>query len=337
MRAPGRLPHRIWLLALLVAVVATPASAYLHFTYPVRGVMTALKWPNGPVRWFARDRSATGVSATAMQTATAAAFATWEAVPTATVAFSFVGFTGASPFADDGLSVIGFESVPEEDRVLGSTGFTIDTQTGQIVEADIFINSAFQWSTVDGGDGSRFDLQSVLTHEIGHFIGLGHSLLGETSLLGPGSRRVLASSAVMFPIAFGRGNTLDRQLQPDDIAGVSVLYPSSGFTAATGRVRGRVRRNGAGIFGAHVVAFNAATGELVAGFTLNRDGEFDIGGLAPGVYIVRAEPLDDAEIESFFDATDPVDANFGAAYADHLVVVTAGTQTPSVEIAVRAK
>ena len=141
----------------------------------------------------------------------------------------------------------------------------------------------------------------------------------------------------MFPIAFGRGNTLDRQLQPDDIAGVSVLYPSSSFTATTGHVRGRVRRNGVGIFGAHVVAFNPSTGALVGGFTLNTDGEFDIGGLSPGAYIVRAEPLDDADIESFFDATDPVDINFGAAYADHLVVVTAGTQTPTFDIAVRAK
>ena len=161
MRTPSRLPTLLWGLTLLLAVGAQPASAYLNFTYPVRGVMTTLKWPSSAVRWFARDRSAAGVSATAMQAATAAAFATWDAVPTATVAFSFVGFTGASPFADDGLSVIGFENVPEEDRVLGSTGFTIDTQTGQIVEADIFINSAFQWSTADGGDLSRFDLQSV--------------------------------------------------------------------------------------------------------------------------------------------------------------------------------
>jgi hypothetical protein len=48
----------------------------------------------------------------------------------------------------------------------------------------------------------------------------------------------------MFPISFGRGNTADRELQPDDIAGISELYPSSTFRAQTGVLRGRVLRGG---------------------------------------------------------------------------------------------
>jgi hypothetical protein len=277
------------------------------------------------------------VSASAMQAAVTRAFATWEGVPTASVSFAFVGFTSASPFADDGLSVIGFQSEPSEDRVLGSTGFTIDTLTGEIVEADIFLNSAFLWSTSDAGDPSRFDLGSVVLHEIGHFLGLGHSALGETEMTGPDSRRVLASGSVMFPIAFGRGNTLDRTLQPDDIAGVSVVYPAAGFAQQTGTIRGRVQKDGQGVFGAHVVAYNVRTGTMIGAFSLNASGDFEIAGLSPGPHVVRVEPLDDASIESFFDATDPVDADFAVTYADRLVIVRAGGDSPSVDINVVAK
>ncbi len=330
-----------WLRVLVVltacALVATPTSAYLGFTLPLRGVATVLKWQRAPVRWFARDVAASGVSAAQMQASVARAFGTWEAVPTASIGFSFVGFTGASPFADDGLNVIGFQSEPDEDRVLGATGFTIDTLTGEIVESDIFFNSALPWSTSDAGDPARFDLESVALHEIGHFVGLGHSALGETQLVGPDSRRVLASGSVMFPIAFSRGNTLDRSLQPDDIAGISAAYPTADFNVRTGTARGRVTKNGRGVYGAHVVAFNARTGVLVGAFTLTATGDFAIGGLSPGAYVLRVEPLDDASTESFFDAADPVDAAFGVTYADRLVVVPAGGSSAPVDIAVEAR
>ena len=159
----------------------------------------------------------------------ARAFATWQAVPTASISFQFAGFTGAEPFDDDGISVLGFQNEPEMDRVLGATAFLIDVVTGEIVESDIFFNSSFLWSTATAGDPLRFDLESVAVHEIGHLLGLGHSALGETEVIPEGDRRVLASAAVMFPISFGRGVTKDRELQPDDIAGVSDLYPDGDF------------------------------------------------------------------------------------------------------------
>ena len=231
------------LLSLIVVLMAQPAQAYLHLTFSVGSTPTPLKWNAARVRWFALDRGLSGVSATQFQTEVASAFATWEAVPTASIAFQFAGFTSNEPFEDDGISVFGFQAEPELDRVLAATTFVVDVTTGQLVESDVFFNSIFSWSTAAAGDASRFDLQSVAVHEIGHFVGLGHSALGETEIRPEGGRRVLASGAVMFPISLGRGVTKDRTLQPDDIAGISDLYPDAGFRDTTGAVTGPLARS----------------------------------------------------------------------------------------------
>lgn len=325
-------------LALLTALtLAPPVQAYLHFTTTRAGQSMVIKWQRTPVRWFARDRGARGVSASEFQAALARAFAAWEAVPTASIAFQFAGFTGSEPFDDDGASVVGFQDHPGMDRVLGATGFLIDTLTGEIVEADIFFNSAMPWSTAPSGDPAAFDLESVAVHEVGHLLGLGHSALGETELRPDGGRRVLASGSVMFPISFGRGVTHDRELQPDDVAGVSDLYPDGTFRRQTGIARGRVTRNGAGVLGAHVAAFNPETGHIVAAFTLNRDGDFQIAGLAPGLHVIRVEPLDDAETESFFSRRDPIDVSFQPTFHPRLVVAPSGGEGDRVTVAVTPK
>ncbi|HEY6360629.1 MAG TPA: matrixin family metalloprotease [Vicinamibacterales bacterium] len=329
---------RILAIAVIVCVlVPREARGYLQLSFTARGQTLTLKWNRTPVRWFATDRGVPGVPASAFQATVARAFATWEAVPTASISFQFVGFTGAEPFEDDDLSVLGFQNEPAMDRVLGATGFVIDTLTGEIVESDVFFNSTFTWSTVDAGDPLRFDLESVALHEIGHFLGLSHSALGETEPRPDGGRRVLGTAAVMFPIAFGRGSTQDRALQPDDIAGVSDLYPAGDFRQRTGVVRGRVVRGGAGILGAHVITFNPETGELIGGFSVNREGDFQIGGLSPGPHVIRVEPLDDADVESFFGRSDPVDVNFGVTFHDRLLVAPAGGAGERFTVTVRPK
>jgi hypothetical protein len=252
------------------------------------------------------------------------------------ISSQFLGITGADPFVDDGQSVIGFRSRPDLDRTLGAATFEISSQTGAILESDIFLNSIFQWSVADNGETNRFDVESILVHEIGHLLGLGHSALGETQVQA-GGRGILGKAAVMFPIAYGRGSVADRTLKPDDIAGIRDIYGTTEADRRLGAIAGRVTLNGQGVYGAHVTAFNPVTGDLVSGFSLSTSGSFVIAGLEPGLYVVRAEPLDDADIDSFFDDEPTVNINFQVTYFARHVAVPSGGSSGSIEIRVRAK
>lgn len=327
---------RIALCVLVLVGLATPVTAYLKLGFQSGGRMLTLRWQGLPMRYFVTNRGVSGVNATQFQTAVAAAYASWEAVPTATFSGTFAGFTGAVPFEDDGMSVLGFEFRPELDRVLAATTFIVNTQTGEIVESDIFFNSAFPWSTASGGQPGRFDVQSIALHEVGHLFGLGHSAIGETELVGGGGRRVIGSEAVMFPIAFSAGSISEREPKADDIAGISDIYPAGDFRTRTGSISGRVTKNGSGVFGAHVVSFNLRTGALISNFSLNDAGNFTIAGLEPGPYVVRVEPLDDADIQSYFNS-GTVDINFAPAFFERIVVAPRGGAASEIEIRVNAR
>ena len=206
------------------------------------------------------------------------AFQSWQNVSIANVSFLYKGTTPVPTVGQDGLNVVTFidDSVPLGSETVASTFlfFSIDgTGNLAIQEADIALSPTVAFST--GGDPDKYDIQSVLTHEVGHFLGLDHSAL---------------LSSVMTPnIAIGQ---LDqRTLSYDDMAGLASLYPQNSAFSALGGISGSITLSGAPMFGAHVVALDI-NGTLIASTISNPDGTYEIDFLPPGSYHLYAEPLD---------------------------------------------
>ncbi len=90
-----------------------------------------------------------------------------------------------------------------------ATGLWYDTETGEILDADIALNGFdYTWSTVSA-PGS-VDVASIVAHEAGHVLGLGESEVAE---------------ATMFGFATV-GETTKRDLAEDDVQGLCTLYPA---------------------------------------------------------------------------------------------------------------
>jgi hypothetical protein len=192
---------------------------------------------------------------------------------------------------------------------------------GQTLDADMVFNDAgFFCSTTSPvltpapAGQSSVDLQAVVTHEYGHYFGLDHTSIANSTM-----------------VPFISNNTTQRSLELDDRAGLSAVYPESAarglspggvdFGATTGKLSGTVISgyNGSAIFGAHVEAFNLAaptpenqisaiSGELTV---RNGQGDWTIYGLPPGTYAIAIIPLDgvntvaaDANVGGIFNGLD---------------------------------
>lgn len=115
------------------------------------------------------------------------------------------GNTGAcSGSGLDGANTLGW--APQSGAVLAvtCTWYGQSSNPGNAIEFDMQIDPGWDWTT---GSSINIDLQSVILHELGHALGLGHSA---------------DSSAVMFA-SYCQGCN-KRALAPDDIAGITSLY-----------------------------------------------------------------------------------------------------------------
>jgi hypothetical protein len=325
-----------------------------------------------PVEWVMSNDGlpGSGITNTALQAELQAAFDAWEALPTSRLDFTFggqvplrnAGGDGVLGPGIDGRNLVTFTdpdftfptgvlavaitfSFPT-DTVITSANNDLDGDgtadlpvgtypAGRIFDGDLVFNSSEPWST--GGANGSIDVRAVALHEVGHFVGLCHSMIRD---------------AVMWP--FLANDVIGARLpKPDDVAWGSRFYPAEpAFSAAFGAIRGRVTNglSGLPVLGAHVFAVDPLTGtRLVGGYT-GDDGSYVLPGLPPGSYLVGIEPLDGDpvgldpfrvnEVVLFtFDTSFPeelFDANEAAVEADPLageaVTVAAGADTTAIDL-----
>ena len=216
--------------------------------------------------------------------------------------------------------VLAFTRTITANAVGATAGSSAPAQfVGQILDSDTLFRNDGQaiYATpaalaTPQGQGA-YDLESLLTHELGHWLGLDHS----------GVFR-----AIMFPFAPPPGQFIgdrptaaipDGPLADDDRIGARFLYPDPNDSVNVGSIRGKVLPANSfslatfappsagspvtGIVGAQVVAVDASTGAVVAaamaGWSCDAahpptrfDGSFDLERLPLNrSYNLYAEPL----------------------------------------------
>lgn len=143
------------------------------------------------------------------------------------------GKTSTEP-KQDGKSTVSFGRItqPGHERDVAITITYSDAKTGEILEADMILNSTYamgvlkartdyrrdgntNWKSGSDADmesddcQARYDAQNVATHEAGHFFGLGEDMVEQ--------------KATMF-LSIGQCETHKRELQSTDVAAVNTLY-----------------------------------------------------------------------------------------------------------------
>ena len=215
------------------------------------------------------------------------------------------------------LGVLAFTRVISADTVgqQVAPGGPSSTFVGQIMDADVLLvpgdpNTKFATPAALPANPNAYDLESIVTHELGHTLGFNHSGVW---------------GAMMFPFAPAPGQIAgvrptaqspDAPLSDDDRTGLRVLYPDPGDAVHIGSISGRVLPANplalpispagiTGIFPAQVVALDHATGTVaaatLAGWSCGGagpaqfDGTFALQRLAVAPsqsYQIYAEPLD---------------------------------------------
>lgn len=299
---PRRTPLAvITLLASLVALV--PALAHAGGPLDVCRPGTPFRWPAGGrnIPWHPDQGPLGPLRHEQALELTAAAFAAWEAVPTARTTYlqgaelpinvtvdNF--FPYLLPSAPDGRSAIIFDDTGEifdllfgpQSGVLGFAGPEwLDPRSCTILEGVSFLNG--------GAIADPTDTQAaldIMVHEFGHYQNLAHTVVNGQIGIGdytgptPFDTFPLAQFVAvldraietMYPFYFGPeyGTSTPHK---DDIVSLSTLYPAPGFSSGSGTLTGRIlASNGRSPrTGINVIARNVANPFLDAVSAISSD------------------------------------------------------------------
>jgi len=254
---------------------------------PDPAVSTNIVNPNThAIRYFLAADGFSTTNTAAELDAVRAAFAQWQAIPGTHLKFEEAGLI--EPVADvnssDDTNTVYWShsayflvngDTYDITSTLGVAFVRSSDPDNTILEGDIVFNGVTRNWFTDFNDAANTNVfvESVATHEIGHFIGLSHSPVGGATMLFRG----------------GQGVNVQAGLSSDEIAAARCLYPVS--PANYGAVKGVVTKSGSPILGAAVFLEDAVS-NVISGTVTLPDGTYEANMLAQGDYKVRVAPLD---------------------------------------------
>ena len=265
--------------ALVVFLMVAPSTlfAYGSLDYFYNGQLKSEHWVNTTnIPWYI-DQSSAGKYLATSQTS----FANWENVSYTEITFQYQGTTSVVMDADDGINVVSFNS--NYINWGGVLGFTVNyttNSTGEIYGFDVIMNPRAKWST-DGSPGRReYEVEAVLTHELGHAQGLCH---------------VVVAVATMYPFV-SAADVGPASLEHDDLISHALLYGNSNFPGPYAQFQGSVSRGGTGnpVAGACVHSFPPNPqyyNENITSVYTYSAGTYTLY-VPAGTYLLRLDPLD---------------------------------------------
>ncbi|MBI2395712.1 MAG: matrixin family metalloprotease [Deltaproteobacteria bacterium] len=128
-----------------------------------------------------------------------------------------VGNANAIVFRDVAWTECDGTPKPDADTTLALTTVTFNTESGEIYDADMEVNTANNpITTADPPGRVLYDFESILTHEAGHFLGLAHTNLPQPT------------DKTKTPTMYARYEQREvymRDLSQDDICAICAAYP----------------------------------------------------------------------------------------------------------------
>ncbi len=196
----------------LVPVAIGLASILLLNDVSTAYLLSGHYWPTASVTFYVNPANHDMSQQAAIATLQAAA-ANWSEQSTANIRFVYAGTTSGSSLVNNGKNEVFFRNA-SNGSVAGATYYWYGMD-GKLRDFDTLFYDGMKFFPGSSGCSSGLYLEDIATHEFGHGLGLGHSLL---------------SSATMYP-SLGACSQAWRSLSSDDITAVQKAYP--GTAAAT--------------------------------------------------------------------------------------------------------